>query len=362
MSGFAPRFTVSHSITMALTAIERARGFLEAATLSEAWIERMSQRALLLEAHYTTHIEGTELTLDEAERLWAGETVPGAKRDDVRELLNYRDAFNLVAEYLGSGEPITEGLIREIHKRLVKDVRGGAAQPGSYRTIQNFVANSRTREIIYTPPPPEQVPPLMRQLVEWLRTETGIHPVLVAGIAQFQLMHIHPFVDGNGRASRLLSTLCLYRSGYDFKRLFTLSEFYDRDRSAFYSALQGVRAQDMDLTGWLEYFVHGLMQQLEEVKNRGTAVIRADVQAATHGLGVRQAAVLAVIHEAGMLAMVDLEPLFPEVSRRSLQRDLKLLLDKGLIREEGAAAVTDPNRAYAPAPDTSPRGGRRREL
>ena len=55
--------------------------------------------------------------------------------------------------------------------------------------------------------------------------------MLVAGIAQFQLVHIHPFVDGNGRTSRLLSTLCLYRSGYDFKRLFTLSEYYDRDRA-----------------------------------------------------------------------------------------------------------------------------------
>jgi len=86
MPGFTPRFTISHAITGALTAIERARGFLEAATLSEAWIERMSQRALLLEAHHTTHIEGTELTLDEAARLWAGESVAGAKRDDVREL------------------------------------------------------------------------------------------------------------------------------------------------------------------------------------------------------------------------------------------------------------------------------------
>ena len=284
-----------------------------------------------------------------------GRGVSGANRDDVRELLNYRDAFNLVSDYLGSGEPITEGLIREIHQRLVAGVRGGSAQPGRYRTIQNYVANSRTREVIYTPPPPEQVPPLMRELVEWLRAESGIHPVLVAGIAQFQLVHIHPFVDGNGRTSRLLSTLCLYRAGYDFKRLFTLSEFYDRDRSAFYAALQGVRQQDMDLTGWLDYFVHGLMQQLEEVKERGTAVIRADVLAKAHGLGVRQAAMLSAIHEAGMLSLGELEPLFPEVSRRSLQRDLKLLLDKGLIRPMGAAAVTDPNRSYAPAPDAGAR-------
>jgi Fic family protein len=73
----------------------------------------------------------------------------------------------------------------------------------------------------------------MRELVEWLRIESSIHPVLVAGIAQFQLVHIHPFVDGNGRTSRLLSTLCLYARGYDFKRLFTLSELYDRDRLQF---------------------------------------------------------------------------------------------------------------------------------
>ena len=101
MTGFVPRFTISNAIAASLTLIERARGFLDAATLSPEWIERMSQRALLLEAHATTHIEGTQLTLDEAERLWTGQTVEGAKPDDVRELLNYRNAFNLVSEYLG---------------------------------------------------------------------------------------------------------------------------------------------------------------------------------------------------------------------------------------------------------------------
>ena len=82
--------------------------------------------------------------------------------------------------------------------------------------------------------------------------------MLVSGIAQFQLVHIHPFVDGNGRTSRLLSTLCLYRAGYDFKRLFTISEYYDRDRRRSTVRLQSVREQDMDLTGWLDYFVLAL--------------------------------------------------------------------------------------------------------
>jgi Fic family protein len=335
MPAFAPRFTITNAITAGLTAIERARGFLEAATLSDEWVARMSQQALLLEAHHTTHIEGTQLTLEQAERLWAGQAVDEARADDVRELLNYRGAFNLVSEYLGSGEPITEGLIREIHQRLVDGVRGGAGDPGRYRTVQNYVANSRTREIIYTPPPPGQVAPLMRELAEWLRGETAIHPVLVAGIAQFQLVHIHPFVDGNGRTSRLLSTLCLYRTGFDFKRLFTLSEFYDRDRGAFYRAIQSVREQEMDLTGWLEFFVGGLAQQLAEVKARGTMAIRRDILVRQHRLNERQGRAVEYLLASPQMDICTLESLCPDVSRRTLQRDLAELEGKGLIRHEG---------------------------
>jgi len=161
----------------------------------------MGKRALVLEAHHTTHIEGMQLTLDQAERLMAGESVPEADPDDVRELLNYRRAFDFVSEYLSSGAPITEGegLIREIHKRLVEGVRGGAAAPGEYRKIQNYVVNSATGKTIYTPPPAQEVPILMAELVDWLNRERETHPVLVSGIAQFQLVHIHPFLDGNGR-------------------------------------------------------------------------------------------------------------------------------------------------------------------
>lgn len=124
------KFTTTNSITAALARIERARGFLEAATLSEQWVREMGERALVLEAHHTAHIEGTQLTLEQSERLWAGETVPEADPDDARELLNYRRAFELVAGYLEGGGPVIEGLIREIHKRLVEGVRGGRGRTG----------------------------------------------------------------------------------------------------------------------------------------------------------------------------------------------------------------------------------------
>lgn len=133
--GFNPLFTITNPITAGLTRIEWARGFLEAATLSESWVREMGHRALILEAHYTTHIEGAHLTLEQAERLLEGRPVPEADPDDAQELLNYRKAFDFVSEYVESGAPISVGLIREIHKRLVDGVRGGAAAPGEYRKI-----------------------------------------------------------------------------------------------------------------------------------------------------------------------------------------------------------------------------------
>jgi len=333
--GFHPKFAITNRITAGLTQIERARGFLEAATLSETWIREMGRRALILEAHHTTHIEGTRLTLEQAERLLEGKRVPEADLDDVRELLNYRRAFDFVSEYLVSGGAITEGLIREIHKRLVEGVRGGIAAPGEYRKIQNYVVNSSTGETVYTPPPAHDVPILMAELVEWLNRERETHPVLVSGIAQFQFVHIHPFLDGNGRASRLLSTLCLYRAGYDFKRLFTISEYYDRDRLSFYRAIQSVRKSAMDMTGWLEYFVDGLTTQLGEVKKRGEQAIRRNVLVKRHSLSDRQGKALEYILEHGSLTIQDFERLCPEVNRRTLQRDLKKMMEGGLLSAEG---------------------------
>src|SRR4030042_1886742 len=106
---FSPHFRITHPITSGLAKIEWARGFWEAARLSPEWLGGMQKRALVLEAHHTTHIEGTKLTLAQSEKLLQGLPVPEADPEDSQELLNYREAFDLVAHYLNSGDPITEG-------------------------------------------------------------------------------------------------------------------------------------------------------------------------------------------------------------------------------------------------------------
>ena len=176
----------------------------------------------------------------------------------------------------------------------------------------------------------------MSAMVKWLNSDLEIHPVLISGIAQFQLVHIHPFLDGNGRTSRLLSTLCLYKAGYDFKRLFTISEYYDRDRPTFYKKIQSVRENDMDMTGWLNYFITGLETQMIEVKARGERVIRRDVLTQKHNLNERQTKAIEYLLQYNRLSIQNYEMLCPEVNRRSLQRDLKIMIEKELIDSEGA--------------------------
>ena len=336
-----PKFRITNAITGNLTRIERARGFLDAARLSEDWIGGMQERALVLEAHHTTHIEGTHLTLDQSERLLAGEKPDGVKADDAKEVTNYRKAVDLVADYLGSGDPVTEGLIREIHKRLVRGVRGNSAAPGEYRRIQNYVANSVTKEIIYTPPAPRDVPPMMAEFVSFLNkkalnAEQDVHPILVAGIAQFQTRP-HSSVSRRQRQDGAAAVmLCLYRKGYDFKRLFTLSEYYDRDRPSYYRAIQSVRKGDLDLTEWLEYFTFGLQWQLAEVQEKGETLIRMDVLAKKHKLSARQLIALELTQDGATFPMQDFESRCPGVHRRSLQRDLRELVDAGLLEATGA--------------------------
>jgi Fic/DOC family protein/BNR repeat protein len=194
----------------------------------------------------------------------------------------------------------------------------------------------KSGETLYTPPPAHDVPVVMAEMVAWLNDPGQVHPVLAGGVAQFQLVHVHPFLDGNGRTSRLLSTLCLYRAGYDFKRLFTISEYCDRDRSSFYQAIQGVRQRGMNMTGWLEFSTEGLATQLGEVRKRGERVIRRDVLARQQHLSDRQAKALGYVLEHGNLRIQDYETLCPGVGRRSLQRDLKVMLDKELLVAVGA--------------------------
>jgi len=344
---FNPKYTITPKINKALVEIERVRGFLDAVKLKDDWIADMQKKALILESHHSTHIEGTALSLEQARNILEGKKVKGVDRDDEKELLNYKRAMDFVSKYLGKGDPVNEGIVRELHKILVKGVRGENADPGNCRKIQNYVVNSRTREVVYTPPAPLNVPHLMREFTKWINEAEDISPVLVSGIAQFQFVHIHPFIDGNGRTARLLSTLILYKTGYDFKRLFTISEYYDKDRPAYYRVIQTVRKNNMDMTTWLEYFVDGLRSQMAEIQVKGEQLIKQDgrlQKIKKIGLNKRQEKAVKHLIIKGALSVNEYRSAASCI-RRTAQRDLEELVGKKVVKVV-AKSPTDPTKHY----------------
>ena len=107
-----------------LVEIERVRGFLDAVKLKDDWISDMQRKVLILESHHSTHIEGTAISLKQAQEILSGRKVKGVSRADEKELLNYKKAMDFISKYLGKDDPISEGPIRELHKILVRGVRG----------------------------------------------------------------------------------------------------------------------------------------------------------------------------------------------------------------------------------------------
>jgi Fic family protein len=318
--------------------IERIRGFLEAIKPRDEFLLDMQKEVLILESHCSTHIEGTNLTLNESRDILEGRPVENVDPEDKQELLNYREALDFICECCKRNVPITERLIKELHKITVRDVRDNQADPGNYRKVQNYVINLKTKKIIYTPPPPSEMPRLMQEFVMWLnKKQEYLSPVFTAGIAQIQLVNIHPFIDGNGRVARLLATLILYREGYNFRRLFSISEYYDQNRPAYYKAVQSVSQNDMDLTSWLEYFVEGLQFQISKIRDKAENIIQLKLlleQLKFCQLSDCQQKIIGYIFLKGGIDSEECQKLC-SYTRVNCTRELNSLFKKNLIEKEG---------------------------
>ena len=219
----------------------------------------------------------------------------------------------------------------------------GGYEPGEFRKIQNYVVNNKTKEVIYTPPPASEVQILMLELVDWLRSDEAnqLSPLLKAGIAHYQLVDIHPFLDGNGRTARALANLILYHAGYDIKKLFSLEEYYDANPAGYYEALQSVRITGV-LTTWLAYFTAGIAAEMQKIKelvlthSRDRALRDKIGQIA---LSERQLAILAYVEKHGRITNRELQQL-ADLSHATAHKELLTLVQSGLLNKKGKARGT----------------------
>lgn len=321
--------------------IEAGREVILNAPLVPAYEKKFREEAIVRTVHHGTHIEGNELNLTEAERVLKGQPVVARDRD-IQEVINYRNVLNYL-DYVGQGEiskgRITEEVVKKIHTLTVEKLMQPEAG-GSFRKTQVVVKNSKTGEITFRPPPAIEVPYQISDFLEWLNktSKDDMHPVLKAGITHYELVRIHPFIDGNGRMARAAATLVLFFDDYDIRKFFSLEEYYDRDAAHYYDSLRS--AAQGELTTWLEYFTEGLAIELSRIKEK-VQKLSTDLQLKQKlggqqvFLTERQISIMEYIQRVGFLNNQGFEDLFPKISEDTILRDLKDLMGKGIIKKEG---------------------------
>lgn len=335
---FTPNFTITNRILKSMGVIEAAKEVIENAPLVPAWEARFREDAMVRAVHHGTHIEGNELSFTEAERLLAGAKIVGRDRD-IQEVLNYRNVLKFIESY--EKPEITEESIKHIHELTVHRLLADEAV-GLYRKTQVVVKNSQTGEVTFRPPPAVEVPFLIASFLQWLNLsgDDELHVVLKAGIAHYEIVRIHPFLDGNGRVARAAATLVLFKAGYDIKRFFSLEEHYDREPVSYYDALQSVGKRNGNLSGWLEYFTQGLAIELtrikEKIKSLSTDLkLKKSLGGQPLALSERQIKVVEFVQENGFLQNKSFFELFPMISEDTVLRELKDLIKKGILKKEG---------------------------
>ena len=260
-------------LPLAFTVDEDTRDLMDRAMLAlgrlDGKVSHMStdERSMLTraftmkESALSSAIEGTGTTMSDLYLSEIGVAADPTKMADNREVVNYKRALDQGLGQIDACGRITEPHVMEIHRTLLEGVRGRGKRPGSYREGQVFVGSigDDVDTARFVPPPAVHVPWLMDNWFGYVNADRG-NPLLRAAMAHYQFETIHPFNDGNGRMGRLIIMLMLHREGVSNHPVLYISEYFNRHRSRYIDALNGVRERD-GFQEWLVFFLRALVQQ-----------------------------------------------------------------------------------------------------
>jgi Fic family protein len=288
----------------------------------------------------STRIEGATLTNGEVQRLLSNIEVRAFDTRDKQEVAGYAEVLERVFSSFGAID-LTVNHVKQLHRDLLvysdKDMR----HRGEYKTLPNhleaFGPKGRSLGVVFETASPFDTPRLMRELVGWTKNaleSSRLHPLLVIAIFGVVFLEIHPFQDGNGRLSRVLTTLLLLRSGYAYVPYASLESVIEQGKEEYYLALrktQGtIRSKKPDWQPWALFFLKALQwhKQLLEAKMEREKILLSDLPE----LSMR---ILELGKERGRVTVADVAE-FTGVSRNTIKDHIKGLTRKGYLTRHGA--------------------------
>lgn len=350
---FNPKYKLTNKIVSDLTHIAETKAVIERAKLLPQAEIQLRHQALIRMTAASTAIEGNNLNLRQVEAVYARKRINAPVRD-IYEVQNYLKALRYIEQTVKKKSAITEKVVLKIHK-LVTDKTLRPDESGHYRKHAVYVVRRKwgfPEEIVYTGPDAKKVHGFMADAAEWLKESESqnINPVIVAGIVHQEIAAIHPFSDGNGRTARALATLILYDRGYDFRRLFALEDYYNKDRAKYYAAInigKNYEERRTDFSPWLEYFIKGFREEIDNVKAKTLALSNRKIDGKIETqiyLNPDQLKILDFLDQMAKITIKDAVDIL-RAPRRTAQLELQKLKKLKMIKQVGRG----PSSAYISA-------------
>lgn len=292
----------------------------------------------------STRIEGARLSDREVERLLSNLQVKNFASRDEQEVAGYAEVMETVFAHADAID-LTENHIKQFHRDLLKYSTKDDRHRGAYKTLANHVEafgpDGKSLGVVFETATPFDTPRLMAELVQWTQSALGrkeLHPLLCIAIFIVAFLAIHPFQDGNGRLSRILTTLLLLRAGYSYVPYSSLESVIEHSKEAYYLALrrtQGtIRTDAPDWQPWVTYFLNALKQQKDrlEKKIERERILIGDLPE----LSVQ---ILELCRERGRVTVAEVSKL-TNVSRNTVKDHIAALTEKGHLVRHGAGRGT----------------------
>ncbi len=337
---FEPKFTITNQLLANITRVHALVAQISERRFPSVVVFEFERTARAVSAYASTSIEGNPLPLTEVKKILKNQ--PDHVRDSEREVLNYNAALEMLNAELEQGKSqLTVERLVQIQKQIT-DKLLPAHQSGHVRSEPVLVNDPRTGKVAYIPPDVKDVQPLIDDLLTYISNEKGtVDPLILAGLFHKQFVLIHPFIDGNGRTTRLATKVLLAALGLDTFKLFSFENYYNHNITRYFQTVgeygdyyEKQKAGEVDFTSWLEYFTEGIIDELLRVQK-----LLPTIQTPDTTLQPYHHAILDIIKEKGFATDKDYAER-TERAKATRALDLQKLVSLGLIEQRGKGRAT----------------------
>ncbi len=336
---FEPKYIITHNLLENIKRINNLVSELNDNRFPNVVLLELERTAREVSTYASTSIEGNPLPLTEVKKILKSK--PQYVRDSEKEVLNYNQALQDLNEQLEKDKvKISRDLILKIQKQVINGLLP-ASDTGKLRQQPIQVNDPRTGHPVFLPPDIADVKPMMEDLISFVNDKRDkIDPLILAGIFHKQMVLIHPFMDGNGRTTRLATKVLLAQMNLNTFNLFSFENYYNKNVTKYFQSVGEFGnyyelKDNIDFSSWLEYFTEGIIDELLRVQKSLPQVgVSPQTQLQDHHLKI-----LGFIRENGFIADKDYSKL-TDRAKATRTSDLQRLMDMRLIERKGKGPST----------------------